>query len=57
MGVTALPQCAGFGRHEGDCQQLADTPARIWCARCEKLRRKHITGQMAKVTEAFRGAS
>jgi hypothetical protein len=46
-------ECIGFGPHEFNCTNPADTPAQLWCQRCEALRREHISEAFAVVIDAF----
>jgi hypothetical protein len=49
--VTA--RCIGFGEHDRRCQNVADTPAELWCKRCEKLRRQEIDRSFEHLNRIF----
>lgn len=50
------PRCIGYGKYEGSCDRPPDTVLNgsgLWCTRCEKARRAHISAQMADITKGF----
>ncbi len=48
--------CIGFAEFVGQCENRADTPAELWCQRCETLRREHLSDQFAEITAVFEDA-
>lgn len=54
-----MTRCIGYGPYDNrrkdgtPCTNEADTPAGLWCKRCEGLRRRAITAQMADLTRRF----
>ena len=58
---SPLPRCIGFGPYDcrkastsNHCKNPADAnDARLWCTRCEALRREHLGDQFTAITEAF----
>lgn len=51
--------CIGFGEHKGACGNAPDrelNESGLWCTRCERLRRKHITKQMLQIAALFENA-
>lgn len=56
-----MSRCIGYGEFDNRraggnaCTNEADTPAGLWCQRCEELRRSAISAQMAAVTRSFPG--
>lgn len=51
--------CIGFGDREGECGLPSDVKLNstgLWCTRCERARRDHISGQLALLAGSF-GAS
>lgn len=54
-----MKRCVGFAHREGRCARAPDrklNPAGLWCSNCERMRRRHLTRQMEKVTTLFEGA-
>lgn len=52
--------CIGFGEFDGACGQKPDydlNESGLWCTRCERLRREHISESMAKITASFEAAA
>lgn len=55
-----MSRCIGYYPYDNrlqdpaqHCPNEADTPAGLWCQRCEDLRRRAITAQLAAVTQGF----
>lgn len=46
--------CVGFGPHEGTCENQAEWPSPLWCARCELLRREHLSRRFEEIARLFR---
>jgi len=50
-------KCIGFGNYEGKCQNPpGSSHSKLWCQRCDDIRRGHITKQLlAALTKAKGG--
>ena len=47
--------CTGFGPHRAKCPyRPMRTRTKLWCARCDRLRRDHLTKQLERIERAFR---
>jgi hypothetical protein len=61
---SRFPRCIGYGEFDNrrkngpGCHNPADAnSALLWCKRCEKLRREHITQQFAEINAGFVASS